>query len=178
MFLPYLLLVPFIAKGPSVPGQGTDWARALAAPWGILIHGLAGLLIATATVTTLMMSDLRSGLLALPLPRVFTAIVVQIVHQTSVLLAETERVTAAVAVRGGSGKRRAVVRMLISLPRVWLPRILGRADRVAAAMELRGFAEADLRIFGHRPAGAPDIIATVTAGAVLAAAVTLRLRLL
>jgi energy-coupling factor transporter transmembrane protein EcfT len=142
MFLPYFLLVPLMVKGPSITGPGTGWAGALAVPWGILLHGLAGLLIATATIATLTESDLRGGLLALPLPRVFAAILVQIVHQTFVLLSETKRVAAAVAVRGGSGKWRAVAWMLTSLPRVWLPRILGRADRVAAAMELRGFAEA------------------------------------
>ncbi|MCX6569892.1 MAG: energy-coupling factor transporter transmembrane component T [Candidatus Aminicenantes bacterium] len=178
MFLPYFLLVPLMVKGPSVTGPGTGWAGALAVPWGILLHGLAGLLIATATIATLTASDLRGGLLALPFPRVLAAILVQIVHQTFVLLSETNRVAAAMAVRGGSGRWRAAVRMLSSLPRVWLPRILGRADRVAAAMEIRGFAEADLRIFGQRVIRAPDAVVIVLAGAVLAVAATLRLRLL
>jgi len=174
MFLPYLLLVPLMVKGPSVMGPGTGWAAALAVPWGILLHGLAGLLIATATVSMLTASDLRSGLLALPLPRLFTAILVQIVHQTLVLMSETKRVAAAVAVRGGSGRWRAALRMLTSLPRVWLPRILGRADRVAAAMELRGFAEADLRVFGQRKVGGPDVGVMALAGIALAVAATLR----
>jgi len=174
MFLPYLLLVPLMVKGPPVMGLGTGWAGALAVPWGILLHGLAGLLIATATVSTLPASDLRGGLVALPLPRLFSAILVQIVHQTPVLLSETKRVAAAVAVRGGSGRWRAVLRMLTSLPRVWLPRMLGRADRVAAAMELRGFAEADLRIFGQRTIGASDLGVMALAGIALAAAATLR----
>ena len=178
MFLPYFLLVPLMVKGPSVTGPGTGWAGALAVPWGILLHGLAGLLITTATIATLTASDLRGGLLALPFPRVFAAILVQIVHQTFVLLSETNRVAAAVAVRGGSGRLRAAVRMLCSLPRVWLPRILGRADRVAAAMELRGFAEADLRIFGQRAIRMPDVAVIAIAGAMLAVAVTLRWRLL
>lgn len=178
MFLPYLLLVPLIVKGPSLAGPGTGWAGALAAPWGILLHGLSGLLIATATISTLTASDLRGALLALPVPRLFTAILLQIVHQTFVLLSETKRVMAAVAVRGGSGKGRAVVRMLTSLPRVWLPRILDRAERVAGAMEFRGFAEADLRIFGRRTIGAPDAAGLALAGIALAAAVTLRWRLL
>jgi len=174
MFLPYLLLVPLIVKGPSVMSSGADWVEALAVPWGILLHGLAGLLIATATVSILTVSDLRGGLLALPLPRIFTAILVQIVHQTFVLLSETKRVSEAVAVRGGSGTWRAVVRMLTSLPRVWLPRIIGRADRVAAAMDLRGYTEADLRIFGQKEAGALDVGAMALAGVALAVAAILR----
>jgi len=178
MFLPYLLLVPLMVKGDSVMGAGTGWAGALAVPWAILLHGLAGLLIAAATVSTLTASDLRGGLLALPLPIIFTAILIQIVHQTFVLLSETKRIAGAVAVRGGSGKGRAVVWMLTSLPRVWLPRVLDRADRVAAAMELRGFAEADLRVFGQRTIGVTDAAAIILAGVALAAAVILRWRLL
>lgn len=176
MFLPYFLLVPLLLKGPSIAGPGTGWAEALAVPWGILLHGLAGLLIATATIAMLSASDLRGGLLALPLPHVFIAILVQIVHHTFVLLSETKRITAAVAVRGGSGKWRAVVRMLTSLPRVWLPRILGRADRVAAAMEVRGFAEANLRVFGQRTMGAPDVGLMALVGVALAVAAILHWR--
>lgn len=176
MFLPYFLLVPLMVKGPSITDPGTSLAGALAVPWGIFLHGLAGLLITTSTIATLTASDLRGGLLALPFPRVFTAILVQIVHQTSVLLSETNRVAAAVAVRGGSGRLRTAVRMLSSLPRVWLPRILGRADRVAAAMEFRGFTEVGLGFFGQRAIRAPDAAVIAAAGVMLAVAVTLRLR--
>jgi energy-coupling factor transporter transmembrane protein EcfT len=174
MFLPYFLLVPLLLKGPSVTPSGTGWAGALAAPWDILLHGMAGLFITAETISTLTGSDLRSGLLALPVPRVFTAIIVQIIHQTSVLLSETKRVAAAIAVRGASGNGRAALRMLMSLPRVWLPRIIDRADRLAAAMEFRGYAEADLRVFGRKTVEVADVGTITLAAAVLALAAALR----
>lgn len=174
MFLPYFLLVPILLKRATAAPPGTAWAKALAPPWDILLHGLAGVLVTVATVSTLTGSDLRSGLLALPLPRIVTAILVQIIHQTSVLLAETKRVAAAIAVRGASGRGRAALRALTSLPRVWFPRIMDRADRLGAAMEFRGYAEADLRIFGQRAAGAADAGVIALAAAVLALAAALR----
>jgi energy-coupling factor transporter transmembrane protein EcfT len=176
MFLPYFLLVPLLLKRASAASPGTGWLGALAVPWNILLHGLAGVLLAGATISTLTGSDLRSGLLALPLPRVFTAILIQIVHQTSALLAETKRVAAAIAVRGASGSGRAALRALTSLPRVWLPRIVDRADRLGAAMEFRGYAEADLRVFGQRAIGAADAGVIALAAAVLALAAALRWR--
>jgi energy-coupling factor transporter transmembrane protein EcfT len=176
MFLPYFLLLPLLVKGPSGTSPGTGWAGALAVPWDILLHGMAGVLVAGATISTLTGSDLRSGLLALPVPRVFTAILVQIIHQTSALLAETKRVAAAIAVRGATGSGRAALRALTSLPRVWLPRIVDRADRLAAAMEFRGYAEADLRVFGQRAVGAADAGVIALAVAVMALAAALRWR--
>ena len=175
MFLPYFLIVPLLLKGRTLPAAAA-WSEALAVPWDILFHGLAGLLVATATLSTLSASEMRSGLLELPVPRIFTGILVQIVQQTFTLMSETKRVAAAMAVRGASGGGRAILRALVSFPRVWLPRIVSRAERLAAAMELRGYAAADLRLFGRREAGAADAgVAVLTAG-VLALAAALRLR--
>jgi energy-coupling factor transporter transmembrane protein EcfT len=163
-FLPYFLLIPLPAS-----------VRA-AVPFDILVHGLAGTLVAAASITALSLSDFRSGLLALPLPWAVTAVVVQIVHQTGELVSETGRIMGALAVRGGSGGGKALRRALSSLPRVWLPRVVGRAERVAAAMELRGYAEADLRIFGGRPLRAADLAALAGGLVLLGVAVALRWR--
>lgn len=174
MFLPYFLLVPLLVKSPSAAASGPGLARAFAAPWDVFLHGMAGMLVATATVTALSASALRCGLLALPVPRIVAAILIQVVHQTSELLSETGRVAEALAVRGASGEWRAALRVLTSLPRVWLPRIIGRADRVAAAMELRGYAEADLRVFGRAALGAADVAAFVLVLADMTLAVAFR----
>lgn len=164
MFLPFFLLVPLLVKGR------------FAAPWDVFLHGMSGMLVTAATVTALSASDLRRGLLALPVPRVISAVLIQIVHQTAELLAETERVAAAVAVRGGSGGGKAALRVLASLPRVWLPRIIDRADRVAAAMELRGYAETDLRVLGRAALEAADVAVIIVNLGVLALAAALRWR--
>jgi energy-coupling factor transporter transmembrane protein EcfT len=176
MFLPYFLLVPLLMERASSGPAGAGLIRGLAAPWDVFLHGLAGMLLAAATVTGLNLSDLRRGLLALPVPGVFAAVLIQIVHQTSELFSETRRVADAVAVRSAAGRSRAALRLLASLPRVWLPRMVGRADRVAAAMELRGYAEADLRVFGGTAARAADVATIVSAGGVLVLAAALRWR--
>ena len=100
VFLPYFLLAPLIRAGS--PGQAAGWTHALAAPWGVFLHGMAALLVSTATATTLSPSDLRSGMLALPVPGIVSAILLQIVNQTSDLAYETRRVAAAIAVRVAS----------------------------------------------------------------------------
>jgi energy-coupling factor transporter transmembrane protein EcfT len=174
MFLPYFLLAPLLLHRPWPPASWAAAARALAGPWDVFWHGLAGLLVAAATLSTLSQTDLGRGLAALPVPRVMSSVIVQVVRQTSELAAETGRVAGALAVRGGSGGARTAWRMLTSLPRVWLPRIIGRADRVAAAMELRGYAEADLRVLGRARIGAADVAALVAATALWCLAAALR----
>lgn len=170
MFLPYFLLTPLLLKG--------SWTEAMTAPWDVFLHGLAGIMITVSTVTTLDASGLRRGLLALPIPHIFSAILIQVVQQTSTLAAETGRVTAAMAVRGGSGGGKTLLRMLTALPRVWLPRIMGRAECVAEAMELRGYAETDLRGLGLEAAGTADAAAIVIIAAVMVTAAGLRLRII
>lgn len=174
MFLPYFLLVSLILKDPALGREGTGLIRGFSAPWDVFVHGLAGLFLAAATATALSASGLRSGLLALPIPRIVSSILVQIVQQAGELAAETGRMAAALAVRGGTGKLRAAWRALTSLPRVWLPRLIRRADRLAAAMELRGYVEADLRFFGRDKAGAADAAAIAAALAIAGLASALR----
>jgi energy-coupling factor transporter transmembrane protein EcfT len=176
MFLPYFFLAPLLVGGRAAIAEASAWARAFAAPWDVFLHGLAGMVVATATAATLSASDLREGLVSLPVPRVFAAVLIQIVHQASELQFETRRVAAALAVRGATSGGRTALRVLTSLPRIWLPRIIGRADRVAAAMELRGYAETDFRIFGRTAIGAADVasILAVLGALVLAAALRFR----
>jgi energy-coupling factor transporter transmembrane protein EcfT len=175
MFLPYFLLVPLLAmERPDAAAQAFP-ASAAGAPWDVFLHGMAGMFLAAATASSLGPSDLRRGLLALRVPGAVTAIVVQVLHQTGELLDETRRLAAACAVRGAAGRGKAATAVLAALPRVWLPRIIGRAERVAAAMELRGYAETDLRVFGAPPLGAADAAVVIALAAVLAIAAALRL---
>jgi energy-coupling factor transporter transmembrane protein EcfT len=129
MFLPYFLLTPFIRYGGA------------AVPAGILLRGLCGLLISASTVTSLDLSELREGVLRLPLPSMVKDILLQIVQQTGTLMYETGRMSSAMAVRGATGRGVAAWRLLSNLPKVWLPRIVLRAERLADAMELRGYGD-------------------------------------
>lgn len=171
VLLPYFLLMALLAEGagPETP------LGMLVSVGDLLLRGGSGLLVSAATLTTLRISELDQALAALPVPAAVSAILVQIVHQTGTLAYETRRVAAAMSVRGASAGGRAAWRVLYSLPRVWLPRVVQRADRVAAAMELRGFCE--VRPDGRAAARASwlDGLAVSLALLVLAAAITVRL---
>jgi energy-coupling factor transporter transmembrane protein EcfT len=80
------------------------------------------------------------------------------------------------AVRGASGSGKAAWQVLWSLPRVWLPRIVDRADRVADAMELRGYCDGETRTLRSSRMRAADWAALALALAVLGSAVVIRVR--
>jgi len=175
VLLPYFLLAPFIDPGRGVATHTPP----LAIVAGLFVRGMTGLLASVATVAVLSASDLREGLVRLPVPSLVSAILLQIVHQTAMLAYETHRVSSAISVRAASAGAGTAWRMLASLPRVWLPRIVCRAERVAAAMEIRGFCEGDLE--GREPIRVRLLdgvaLALVAAALVLAVAVRyLRMR--
>jgi len=176
MFLPYFLLAPLLVGWRAAIADASAWTRAFTAPWDVFLHGLAGMVVATATAATLSASDLRRGLVALPVPRVFAAVLIQIVHQTSGLQFESKRVAAALAVRGATSGGRTALRVLTSLPQIWLPRIIGHADRIASAMELRGYAESDPCVFGRAAIRTADIASILAALGSLGLATALRCR--
>jgi energy-coupling factor transporter transmembrane protein EcfT len=168
---PYFLLVALLSDG--TPPE-TPYAMLIAAA-SLLLRGMSGLLVSAVTLTTLRISELDEALAALPVPRAVSAILVQIVHQTALLAYETRRVAAGMSVRGASTGRRAAWRLVASLPRVWLPRVVQRADRVAAAMELRGFCES---MVCQRPRACiawRDVLALALVMLVLAATIAVRL---
>jgi energy-coupling factor transporter transmembrane protein EcfT len=171
MLGPVLLLTPLIHARSSVAG----WGAAAAAPWTVLARGLACMLVTVAAASTLTPTELRQGLVRLPVPRLVTLILLQVVQQTATLLGETRRVATAVTVRGGRLGTAAGLRLLGSLPTVWMPRIVSRAERVAIAMELRGAAEVELEALGAVSARRVDALAVVAAALVVSGAVALRL---
>jgi len=134
-FLPYFLLVPLIRLEHGTLG----WDAAFLTAWKVAVRGQAGLLITTTTAAAMSLGDLRQGLLSLPLPRLVRLIVFQILHQTAELYYETRRIADTIAVRGAAGRVKTGWKLLASLPTVWLPRVMGRAERIAAAMEIRGY---------------------------------------
>ena len=173
-FLPYFLLLPLL---PDAAWSGpAPWLRALAVPWSILLRGMSSILISMATATTLGGSDLHEALVRLPLPAVVSAILLQIVHQTATLIDETRRVASAMAVRGASRGVVTAWRLVSSLSRVWLPRLLVRAERVAAAMELRGYLDRALRPLRRIDTSFADTAVIVLALGLLVFAVLLRVR--
>jgi cobalt/nickel transport system permease protein len=163
-----LLLLPFAVNSSQVRPEASGLSTYL----GLLAGGASALITSVSTVTALSMSDLRAGLLRLPVPAGVSAILLQIVHQTSTLAHETRRVASAMAVRGALSKRTSGVKLLASLPRVWLPRVIQRADRVASAMELRGYCDGGTNTRADSGLARADAVAiALAAGAVVLSAV-------
>jgi energy-coupling factor transporter transmembrane protein EcfT len=152
LFSPYFLLIPVMAEQLSLSAFSAA-ARVVA---GIFAHGMAGMVVSITTVTSLTVSDLREGLLRLPVPSLVAVIVLQIVHQSLVLVEETRRIASAMSVRGACGRGMTAFRVLVSLPQVWLPRVIQRAERVAAAMDVRGYCAQDLPSFENHRVGTRD----------------------
>jgi energy-coupling factor transporter transmembrane protein EcfT len=156
LLLPLALLTPLVAGGVEVPVR-------------IAVRGLAVMLVSAVTLGSLGGADLPAALAGLRAPPLVVAIVVQIVHQAGTLVHESRRLAGAMAVRGATGGGRAALRVVTSLPTVWLPRVVDRAERVAAAMELRGFG-AEIPVRAERRAGRADHLARIGAVLVVVAA--------
>jgi energy-coupling factor transporter transmembrane protein EcfT len=172
LFLPYFLLLPLLPEAPGDPG--VSWQQAMTVPWSVLCHGMGGMLVSIATTSSLSADELREALVHLPVPGVVSAILLQIVHQAATLIYETRRVAAAVAVRGASSGVTTGWRLISSLPSVWLPRVVERAERVTAAMELRGYCDDELRSSRRSRTGLADGAVLVAAAGALAASIALR----
>ena len=78
------------------------------------------------------------------------------------------------AARGATGGGRAARRVLVSLPSIWLPRVVLRAERVGDAMEVRGYG-VELPRFRETPWRGPESLLLASSLAGLAVAVALRL---
>jgi energy-coupling factor transporter transmembrane protein EcfT len=117
---------------------------AIATVGWMLLKGVASLTVTLAAISTLDAVTVRHAVAALPLPLNARLIVIQIIQQTGMLLDETARVRNAVTLRSGTRAARGGLALASALPVVWLTRVAGRADRVAAAMEVRGYMRAPL----------------------------------
>jgi len=132
------------------------------------------MLVSVAAATCLSPAELREALVRLPVPSLVSRILVQIVHQTGTLLYETQRVAAAMGVRGAASGGRVVWRVLFSLPQVWLPRVIDRAERVSAAMELRGYCDGPVAAEQRQRLGIAEFATLGGAGAALIASIGVR----
>jgi len=135
LFLPLFLFAPFI-RGQAETGS---WLEALRVPLTLGLRGTACIVVCAAAMAALDLAECGQGLGGLPLPRALVALVVQIAHQTALLTDESRRTVTALRLRGvPSAGVDTRLRCLFSLPVIWLLRLVVRAERVSAAMEVRG----------------------------------------
>ncbi len=138
LLLGLVLLGPLFLWSPLI--EAPTFASKLAVPWVLFTRGLAVLLVTSAAATTLSPTELYQGLRSLRVPQTVAMLVLQLLQQTGSLIQETRGIQVALSMRGASDSWRDSCRLAFSLPLVWLPRVILRAERLAIAMELRGYA--------------------------------------
>ncbi|MGA9115230.1 MAG: energy-coupling factor transporter transmembrane component T [Bacteroidota bacterium] len=100
---------------------------------------LAGMVTALALNGSAGIGQIQEGLARFPLPSRIRLLAGQMLHQSGLLLDETDRIRRAIALRGGASGFRLTFLLVRTIPAVWLPRLLARADRLGMVMEARGF---------------------------------------
>ena len=137
LFLPLFLLTPWLeAAGPA---RGNSWLDASEIPLAMSLRGTCCVFVCASTMAVLDLADFGTALGPLPIPRIIQHLLMQIAHQTAMLTNESQRISAAVRIRGLPSGFTSKLRFLPAVPTIWLLRIMNRADRIGAAMDLRGF---------------------------------------
>ena len=137
LFLPLFLLTPWLERAALTCGN--SWLDAAAIPLAMSLRGTCCVFVCAATMAVLDVADFGAALGSLPIPRIIQHLLMQVAHQTSMLTDESQRISAAVRIRGLPSGFTSKLRFLPAVPTIWLLRIMNRADRIGAAMDLRGF---------------------------------------
>lgn len=142
LFLPVYLFAPWLEGGDVVVQLTSSLdlsSEGLLIPTRIVLRGLACLFIGVGLAAATDISGLAAGLARIPLvPQIVVVMTVQTLRWSEVLLEESRGIIRAIILRGGGGWRGGIA-LVRSLPLVWLPRVIARAERVTAAMEVRGY---------------------------------------
>ena len=137
LFLPLFLLTPWMESAGAV--RGNPWLDAAEIPLAMSLRGTCCVFVCAATMAVLDLADFSAAFGPLPIPHIIKNLLMQIAHQTSMLTDESQRISAAVRIRGLPSGFTSKLRFLPAVPTIWLLRIMNRADRIGAAMDLRGF---------------------------------------
>jgi energy-coupling factor transporter transmembrane protein EcfT len=141
-----VVLLAMAAVTAGGPEAGAALRAATPATLAVVVRGFAAMLIGLGTVATLRAAELQDAVATLPLPATVRLLLVQMAHQTGSLLDETGRLKQAVQVRAAGRGLGTSLRTAAGMPHVWLGRMAYRAERVGAAMEVRGYGPAALSV--------------------------------
>jgi len=171
LFLPLFLLVPWISQ---TEGMNCSWTGALLVPLHIGARGTACIFVCISTIAGLELSEFDHGLVSLHLPQTVVVLISQIIHHTALLSDESQRIGRALRVRNVLSGFVARIWVLHSIPVIWILRNMNRAERVAAAMELRGLELASYSTEQPRWTW-QDVLATVLAVLLFTAVLVVRM---
>lgn len=141
-FVPVFILLPFTGRSEQwidLWGVISVRSDAWVAPFNVLVRGIFCLLLGYGLIASVDKSEFQQALIRLPLPRVIVVMVHQVLRWLGPLVEESTSIGRAVALRGGTRGFKTGLRLTKALPAAWLPRVLARADRVSAAMQVRDY---------------------------------------
>jgi cobalt/nickel transport system permease protein len=141
-FVPVFVLLPWTGRSEEYTqlwGVLSVRSDAWVAPFNVLARGILCLLLGYGLIVSVEKSEFQQALVRLPLPRVVVVMVHQILRWLGPLVEESTSIGRAVALRGGSRGFKTGLRLTSALPAAWLPRVLSRAERVSAAMQVRDY---------------------------------------
>jgi len=141
-FVPFFILLPWTGRSEEYVqlwGVLSVRSDAWVAPFNVLVRGVFCLLLGYGLIASVEKSEFQQALVRMPLPRVIVVMVHQILRWLGPLVEESTSIGRAVALRGGSRGFKTGLRLTRALPTAWLPRVLSRADRVSAAMQVRDY---------------------------------------
>lgn len=140
-YIPFVAVILLARQFLPEISEGGNRTDVTAFVWSVLLRGAATMGIAASSVAAMTTSEFEEGLHRLIHVQLLTLLIMQILQQTGVLLAETRRASDAIALRSSSGGRYGMLLLARNIPNVWLPRMLYKAERVASAMEVRQFGD-------------------------------------
>jgi hypothetical protein len=142
-------------------------------PGATVLQGVITTMVAVLSIGMLGYPALHDAVAHLALPRLVKLLLLQILHQTSVLSRETAKIRQAMVVRGAVPRGFSGLQFLHALPRVWIPRVIFKSNRVAHALELRGYG---MPVPGPRPHNMHkvDYIGVLTGAVTLGVGVAMR----
>lgn len=135
LYLPFFLITPWVEA--AAPGM----VSSIYVPWQISIRGFSTLLISVTAYQSVSPAELFECIHRIFLPRPVKLVLWQIVYQIEMLTHETRLIIRVMSVRGLLSRRQDRWQMIFNLPRVWLPRLIFKAERIGTVMEIRGLPE-------------------------------------
>jgi hypothetical protein len=114
----------------------------LFSPLSVALKGFSSMVVVLAAVSGMSAGDLHAAVVRFPVPMFARLLMMQMLHQGEVLRRETYRVHQALSVRGGTRGFRDTRLFVRAIPLSWMPRMIFRAERVALAMDVRGYGSA------------------------------------
>jgi cobalt/nickel transport system permease protein len=139
-FVVFAVLMPFVARGPTVDVLGLDLAvEGLWGAWNILIKAALGLLTTLVLTATTSMPNLLAGMDRLHVPRAFTGIAGFMVRYADVVAGDMRRMRIARISRAHDPRWLWQAKAVAGSAGALFIRSYERGERIHAAMLARGY---------------------------------------